>query len=64
MHPMQNGHFVIQARLARADHRTGVRICGHTAKPLGNRLCGEPYATSAKVDAAQDLHSKNMSVKR
>ena len=61
---MQNGYFVIRARLAPADHRTGVRDYKYAAKPLGNRLCGEPYATSAKVDAAHDLHSKNMSVKR
>ena len=61
---MQNGYFEIRARLDQADHRKGILDYKYVAKPLGNRLCGKPYATSAKVDAAHDLHPKNMNVKR
>ena len=59
--PIYKEYLEIRAKLARADHKTETRAYEYAAEPQGNRLCGEPHATSAKVDAAHDLHSKNMS---
>ena len=63
-HPIDKEYLEIRARLARADHKTEIRAYEYAAEPQGNRLCEEPCTTSAKVDAAHDLHSKNMNVKR
>ena len=62
--PIYKEYLEIRAKLARADHKTETRAYEYAAEPQGNRLCGEPCTTSAKVDAAHDLHSKNMNVKR
>ena len=63
-HPIYKEYLENRARLARADHKTETPAYEYAAEPQGNRICGEPCTTSAKADAAHDLHSKNMNVKR